>query len=76
MVEEDYEMCTLGEAFEIARESMRQTGISSTIAHQKEIWQMSKYANFYNKKEPNLGLPPKEKEEIMRKIDIWLLKSK
>ncbi|KKL63300.1 hypothetical protein LCGC14_2176480, partial [marine sediment metagenome] len=76
VVEEDYEMCTIGEAFEIARECMRQTGVSSTIANQKEIWQMSKYANLYKKKGANLGLPPKEKEEIMKKIDIWLLKSK
>ena len=76
VIEEDYEMCAIGEAFEIARESMRQTGVSSTIANNRQISQMSKYANLYKKKKPNLGLTPKDKGDIMREIDLWLLKCK
>ena len=72
VIEENYEMRSIGQAFELARESMRQIGVSSTTLHQKEIWEMSKYANIYKKKELNLGLPPKEKEELIRKIDNWL----
>ncbi|KKL71414.1 hypothetical protein LCGC14_2095130, partial [marine sediment metagenome] len=72
VIEENYEMRSIGQAFEIARESMRQIGVSSTTAHQKEIWEMSKYANIYMKKEQNLGLPPKEKQDLIQRIDNWL----
>ncbi|MFW9970931.1 MAG: hypothetical protein ACFFDF_12100 [Candidatus Odinarchaeota archaeon] len=72
VIEEDYEMRSIGKAFEIARESMRQIGVSATTTEQKKIWEMSKYANIYLKKVPNLGLPLKEKQELIQKIDEWL----
>ncbi|MFX0145074.1 MAG: hypothetical protein ACFE9C_13495 [Candidatus Hodarchaeota archaeon] len=72
VIEENYEMRSVGKAFEIARESMRQIGVSSTTTEQKKIWEMSKYANIYMKKEPNLGLPLKEKQELSQKINKWL----
>ncbi len=71
VIEEDYEMRSIGQAFEIARESMRQIGISSTTTQQKKIWEMSKYANIYLKKEPSFGLPAKEKQELILKVDSW-----
>jgi hypothetical protein len=72
VIEENYEMRSLGQAFEIARESMRQIGVSSTTNEQKKIWEMSKYANIYLKKEPGLGLSLREKQELTLKIGKWL----
>jgi len=71
VIEENYEMRSIGQAFEIARESMRQIGVSSTTTQQKKIWEMSKYANIYLKKEPSFGLPAKEKQELILKVDSW-----
>ena len=71
VVVENYEMHSIGQAFEIARESMRKIGVSDTTKHQTKIWEMSKYANIYLKKEANLGLPLKEKQELSNKIDSW-----
>ena len=71
VIEENYEMRSIGQAFEIARESMRQIGVSSTTTQQSKIWEMSKYANIYLKKEPNFGLSLKEKQELIQKIDSW-----
>ncbi|MFW9826172.1 MAG: hypothetical protein ACFFEY_00955 [Candidatus Thorarchaeota archaeon] len=72
VIEENYEMKAIGQSFEIARESMREIGVSSTTTEQKKIWEMSKYANIYLKKDPNLGLPLKEKQELLLKLNKWL----
>ncbi len=72
VIQENYEMISIGQAFETAREIMRQIGISSTTIHQKKMWEMSKYANIYVKKEPSFGLPVKEKQELIQKIDNWI----
>jgi len=72
VIEENYEMKSIGQAFEIARESIRRLGVSSTTVHQKKVWEMSKYANIYHKKEPGFGLPIKEKSEVILKIDNWI----
>jgi hypothetical protein len=74
VIEENFEMRSIGKAFEIARESMRQIGVSATTTHQTKIWEMSKYANIYLKKEPSLGLSSKEKQELSQKINSWLFK--
>ncbi|MFX0105638.1 MAG: hypothetical protein ACFE75_09115 [Candidatus Hodarchaeota archaeon] len=72
IIENNYEMRSIGQAFEIARETIRQIGVSSTTTHQNKIWEMSKYANIYLKKEPGFGLSVKEKQELILKIDKWL----
>ncbi|MFX0022060.1 MAG: MAP7 domain-containing protein, partial [Candidatus Hermodarchaeota archaeon] len=72
VINEDYEMRAIGQAFEIARESMRQISVSAATTEQKKIWEMSKYANIYSKKEPNLGLPLREKEELLRTVGKWI----
>ncbi|MFW9878589.1 MAG: hypothetical protein ACFFG0_36375 [Candidatus Thorarchaeota archaeon] len=71
VIVENYEMRSIGQAFEIAREKMREIGVSATTTHQTKVWEMSKYANIYVKKEPELGLPLKEKQELKQKIDSW-----
>jgi len=72
IIEENYEMRSIGQAFELARETARQMGVSATTLHQAKIWEMSKYANIYIKKEQGFGLPVKEKGELIRKLDKWL----
>jgi hypothetical protein len=72
VVEGNYEMRSLGQAFEIAREAVRQIGVSASNLHQKKVWEMSKYANIYIKKEPGFGLAIKEQSELTRKIDEWI----
>jgi hypothetical protein len=71
VIVENYEMRSIGQAFEIAREKMREIGVSATTTHQTKVWEMSKYANIYVKKEPKLGLPVKDKQELSQKIDSW-----
>ncbi|MFX0082954.1 MAG: hypothetical protein ACFE94_14475 [Candidatus Hodarchaeota archaeon] len=71
VIVENYEMRSIGQAFEIAREKMREIGVSATTTHQAKVWEMSKYTNIYLKKEPQLGLPVKEKQELSQKIDSW-----
>ena len=73
VIEENYEMCSVGQAFEFARERARQMGVSATTLHQAKIWEMSKYANIYIKKESGYGLPEKDKIDLIRKVDKWLL---
>jgi len=72
VIEENYDMRSIGQAFEVARESARQMGVSATTLHQKKVWEMSKYANIYIKKEPGFGLPEKEQGDLTRKIDEWI----
>jgi len=72
IIAENYDMRSIGQAFEVARESARQMGVSATTLHQKKVWEMSKYANIYIKKEPGFGLPEKEKGDLARKVDEWI----
>ncbi len=72
VIDGDFEMQSTGKAFEIARESMRQLGVSATTTHQTKIWEMSKYANIYIKKESGFGLPLKDKQELVQKVGSWL----
>ncbi|MFX1454463.1 MAG: hypothetical protein ACFFDB_03730 [Promethearchaeota archaeon] len=72
VVDGDFEMRSIGHAFEVARERMRQLGVSATTTHQAKIWEMSKYANIYVKKDSYLGLPLKEKQELLQKVDSWV----
>ncbi|MBY9021201.1 MAG: hypothetical protein KGD67_09095 [Candidatus Lokiarchaeota archaeon] len=72
VIEENYEMPSIGQAFELARESAMQMGVNATTLYQSKIWEMSKYTNIYIKKEPGFGLPKKEKGDLIRKINEWV----
>jgi hypothetical protein len=67
IVEEDFELKTIGKAFEIARNN-----IKKAILHVNYLWELSKYSNIYQKTEPNIGLSQKEKIELLRNIDNWI----
>jgi len=67
IVEEDYDIQTIGRAFEIVRNNIKQK-----ILHVNYLWELSKYINVYQRAEPNIGLSSKEKAELLRDIDNWI----
>jgi hypothetical protein len=67
IVEENYDIKTIGRAFEMTRNN-----IKKNVLHINYLWELSKYANVYQKTEPNLGLSSKEKRELLRNIDNWI----
>ena len=67
VIEENHEMRSIGRAFEYARDNLRKMILQSDY-----MWKMSKYANMYQKKRPNMGLPQKDKEDLTREIDEWI----
>jgi hypothetical protein len=67
IVEENYDVRTIGRALEITRNN-----IKKNVLHVNYLWELSKYANVYQKIEPNLGLSLKEKTELLRDIDNWI----
>ena len=69
IIEKDYDLQSIGKAFGIARDRLRKI-----ILQSKFMWEMSKYANLYQREEPNLGLSQKEKNELLEKINSWIEK--
>jgi len=67
IVNKDYEVRSIGKALESARDY-----IKSMVLHSNILWDMSKFANIYQHTEPNLGLSPKEKFELIEKINQWI----
>ena len=71
IVEKDYEVQSIGKAFDVARDN-----IKKKVFHQNFLWDMSKYANLYHGMEPDIGLSLKEKRELLKEIDNWIEISK
>ncbi len=67
VVNHDYDIRSIGRALEIARDY-----IKSMILHSNILWEMSRYANLYQRAEPNAGLSSKEKFELVEQIDKWI----
>ena len=67
IVEENYEITTIGKAFDIARNN-----IKKKVLHENYLWDLSKYTNIYERTEPNIGLSSKEKTEILEEINKWV----
>lgn len=67
IVESDYDMQSIGKAFEIAHNY-----IKSMVLHSKFLWEMSKFSNLYQRADRNLGLNAKEKFELLESIDKWI----
>lgn len=70
IVDEDYDIRTIGKAFEIARDH-----IKKKVLHVNYLWKMSKYVNLYQKTEPNIGLSRNEKIALLRDINEWIKKT-
>jgi len=58
IVKGDYEMQLIGKAFELARNNLQRI-----ILQSKFMWEMGKYANLYQRKDPHLGLSQRERED-------------
>ncbi|TXT60001.1 MAG: hypothetical protein BAJALOKI3v1_980008 [Promethearchaeota archaeon] len=71
VINEDYDMPTIGRAFENAHQKLRKI-----VLYVDYMWEMSKLTNIYKKKNPNLGLSEKEKENLLRKVYDWKSKTK
>ncbi len=67
VIEEDYEMVAIGKAFELARDNIRKIILQSDF-----MWEMSKYSNTYQRKEPNQSLNERDRSELLEKIDKWI----
>jgi hypothetical protein len=68
IIEKDYDIQSIGKAFEIARDKLR-----SIILQSKFMWEMGKYANLYSKFEgSNVGLSQNEKRELIQNVDGWI----
>jgi hypothetical protein len=67
MIEENYDIRTIGKAFDLARNN-----IKKKVLHVNYLWNLSKYANIYQKAKPNFGLSLKEKAELLGEIDNWV----
>ena len=67
IVNQDYDVRSIGRAIEIARDY-----IKSMILHSNILWEMSRFANLYQRTEPNVGLSSKEKFELIEQIDKWI----
>ncbi len=69
VLEENFEMLSIARAFGLARDCLPG---SFRIANPRYTWEMSKIENLYNKKPPLLGLPVKEREELLEKVNGWI----
>jgi len=67
IVNQDFDIRSIGRALEIARDYIR-----SMILHSHVLWDMSRYVNLYQKVEPNVGLSSKEKFELGEQIKKWI----
>ena len=68
IIEKDYDIQSIGKAFEIARDKLR-----NIILQSKFMWEMGKYANLYSKfEESNVGLSQNEKRELIQNVDGWI----
>jgi len=66
IVEGDYDMISVGNAFNLARENIRKLILQSDY-----MWDMSKIANYLLRQKP-LGLNQRDKKDYLEKINIWI----
>ncbi|MBY9007819.1 MAG: hypothetical protein KGD63_13840 [Candidatus Lokiarchaeota archaeon] len=67
IINDNYDMPTIGLALEIARDNLRKLAL-----HLDYMWEMSKLANIYKRKNPNLSLSQKERFKLLEKIEAWI----
>ena len=67
IVDGDYDMISVGKAFDLARINIRKIILQSDY-----MWEMSKYANQYQRQKPNLGLNQRDKKDLLERIRIWI----
>jgi len=67
IVKQNYDLPSIGRAFQIAHDYIR-----TMVLHSNYLWDMSKYANLYQRDEPNFGLSYKEQTDLLEQIDNWI----
>ncbi|MHA1612343.1 MAG: hypothetical protein ACTSYU_09865 [Promethearchaeota archaeon] len=67
IINDEYEMKLIGEAFGKARDIIRKIAF-----HTEFVWEMSKIANNFEKADLGLGLNQKDTENTLFKIEGWL----
>ena len=71
VIEENFDMPSVGRALGLARDSIKTL---YPVEYSKIKWELSKWANIYEKREPFLGLPPKDKKELLEGVGKWINK--
>ena len=71
VIEENFDMPSVGRALGLARDSIKTL---HPVEYSTIKWELSKWANIYEKKEPFLGLPPKDKKELLEGVGKWITK--
>ncbi|MBA7695654.1 hypothetical protein ES703_104286 [subsurface metagenome] len=71
VIEENFDMPSVGRALGLARDSIKTL---HPVEYSKIKWELSKWANIYEKREPFLGLPPKDKKELLEGVGKWINK--
>ncbi|MHA1291995.1 MAG: hypothetical protein ACTSQJ_04935 [Promethearchaeota archaeon] len=69
IVEENYDMKSFAMACGLARDNLRKIMLQSDY-----MWELSKYERMYQNKPHNLSLSPRDKQEIIQKLDGWITK--
>ncbi|HMF34381.1 MAG TPA: MAP7 domain-containing protein [Candidatus Lokiarchaeia archaeon] len=69
IIDEGYDLPSVGRAFEYARESLKKIQLTSTY-----VREMSRWANQFVLKAAGVGLSAKEKTVVLRDVDAWLAK--
>ena len=67
IVEDDYDMISVGKAFDLARENIRKMILQSDY-----MWDMSKISNYLLRQKPNLGLNQRDKNDFLEQISKWI----
>jgi hypothetical protein len=71
IIEENFDMPSVGRALGLARDSIKNL---YPVEYSTIKWELSKWANIYEKRESFLGLPPKDKKELLEGVGKWINK--
>jgi chemotaxis protein histidine kinase CheA len=69
VIEQDFDMPSIGRALGLARDSIKNL---YPVEYSTIKWELSKWANIYEKKEHFLGLPIRDKEDLLKGVGKWL----
>ena len=69
VIEQNFDMQSVGRTLGLARDSIKNL---HPVEYSTIKWELSKWANIYEKKEPFLGLPIKDKSELLNGVGKWL----
>lgn len=75
VLEENFDMPSIGRAFEMARDNLRKISLQSELdkkPYQNEMWEMSKTSNIYQKEKAGYGLNERDKTAVLEKVDSWI----